>query len=214
MEGLRLGVVDDHPPILRGVIDGLRDLLDPVLCAVTAATVPELLASGEDVSMVLLDIHLNDDSDPAENVEILVSRGWPVLLYTQEHRASVVSRCFRAGASGLVNKHEDLAVLAGAIRRVAAGEPHFSPQWAASLADDTSWRVPDLTSREAEALRYYATGLPLKSVARRMNIAQDTAKEYLIRTRRKYAQAGRPAATKTELYIRAVEDGHVPGPAG
>jgi hypothetical protein len=45
---------------------------------------------------------------------------------------------------------------------------------------------------------------------RRMDISEETAKQYVGRVRDKYARAGRAAATKTELYYRAVEDGHLP----
>jgi len=58
----------------------------------------------------------------------------------------------------------------------------------------------------------YASGLPMKSVARRMGISPETVKDYLMRVRRRYEEVGRPAATKTELYFRAVEDGLVDPP--
>jgi DNA-binding CsgD family transcriptional regulator len=52
----------------------------------------------------------------------------------------------------------------------------------------------------------------LKSVARKLAISEDTAKQYLGRVREKYANAGRAAPTKMELYYRAVEDGYLPPP--
>ena len=58
----------------------------------------------------------------------------------------------------------------------------------------------------------YATGLPLKSVARRLGVAEETAKEYLARVKRKYLEAGRPVRTRTELYVRALEDGLIEPP--
>ncbi len=60
------------------------------------------------------------------------------------------------------------------------------------------------------ALVLYATGIPMKLVARKMTISEDTAKQYLGRVREKYSRAGRAAPTKSELYYRAVEDGHLP----
>ena len=58
----------------------------------------------------------------------------------------------------------------------------------------------------------YAAGLPLKSVAKQMHVGQETARVYLLRVRAKYETLGRPAATKTDLYIRAIEDGFLPSP--
>ena len=67
-------------------------------------------------------------------------------------------------------------------------------------------------SRKDERSQLYATGMPLKSVARKMAISEETAKQYLGRVREKYANAGRAAPTKMELYYRAVEDGYLPPP--
>jgi len=61
-------------------------------------------------------------------------------------------------------------------------------------------------------LRLYATGLPIKSVARRLGIGGETAKQYVRRVREKYAQANRAAPTKVDLYHRAVDDGQLPSP--
>jgi DNA-binding CsgD family transcriptional regulator len=73
-------------------------------------------------------------------------------------------------------------------------------------------RASALSQQERRALQLYATGMPLKSVARKMTISDETVKQYLGRVREKYARAGRAAPTKLELYHRAVEDGHIPPP--
>lgn len=209
---LRVGLVDDHPPILRGVLVGLAEHYSGPLAPVAASTVAELLATATELDVVLLDVQLGDGSLPEENVRQVLARGWPVLLYTQETNRAVVARCFKAGAAGIVGKHEDMSTLADAIGVLLSGEPYLNGEWAAAIEDDPTWQAPELTQREAEALRLYAMGLTMKSVARRMGVAADTAKEYLLRTRRKYAAVGRPAVTKTDLYIRAVEDGLLPRP--
>ncbi|MGH3184774.1 MAG: LuxR C-terminal-related transcriptional regulator [Streptosporangiaceae bacterium] len=70
--------------------------------------------------------------------------------------------------------------------------------------------APALSPQETRALQLYATGMPIKSAARKMTISDDTAKQYRGRVREKYARAGRAAPTKLDLYYRAVEDGHLP----
>jgi DNA-binding CsgD family transcriptional regulator len=72
--------------------------------------------------------------------------------------------------------------------------------------------VPNLSIQELSALRLYASGMKLDSVARRMNVSPATAKEYLDRVRAKYQQVGRPARTRTELYAAASRDGLLPSP--
>lgn len=179
-----------------------------------ALTVSELLAFPGELDVVLLDVRLNDHSGPEDNVRRLTERGWSVLLYTQEPRPAVLARCLRAGARGIVGKHESWEVLADAVRVAAADEDFMNPDWAAAVEALTFHHGSGLSPREAEVIALYATGLPLKSVSRRLGIAEETAKEHLRRARRKYASAGRSADTKTALYLRALEDGYLEVPHG
>ncbi len=210
---LRVGVVDDHPLMSAGVAAELAGQLDLNVICSSAVTVDELMAGDRCLDVVLLDVRLDDESEPEANVARLTEHGWKVLLYTQERRPAVLGRCFLAGALGMVDKHDDPSVLAKAVQVAAGGEPFLSADWAAAVSAITDGRVPELAPREAEVLKLYAAGLPMKSVARRVGIAEETAKEYLSRVREKYLRAGRPAPTKTDLYVRAVEDGLLPNPA-
>jgi len=208
--GLTVALVDDHPAILRAVISEIMAAF-PMSEVCQSKHVDDVLATPGPYDLVVLDVQLGDDSDPATNVRRVSERGWPVLLYTQETNARVVARCFRAGASGIVGKSQDLADLLEAVRLIVSGQPYLSGDWASALSSDAA-AIPSLAPREAEALRMYASGLPMKSVARRMGISPETVKDYLMRVRRRYEEVGRPAATKTELYFRAVEDGLVDPP--
>lgn len=209
--GPRVALVDDHPAILSAVMGELTAAFH-VAEVFRARHVDEVVATPGPYEVVILDVQLADDSDPADNVRRITERGWPVLLYTQETNARMVARCFRAGASGIVGKSQDLADLLEAVALITDGQPYLSGDWAAALSSDAV-AIPSLAPREAEALRLYASGLPMKSVARRMGISSETVKDYLMRVRRRYDEVGRPAATKTELYVRAVEDGLVEPPA-
>lgn len=210
MSPLRLVVIDDHPAILLGVAAALSDAfeeahIEPCSSAASAAAHPE----GFDVAV--LDPVLSDGSVAADNVGLLRARGYGVVIYAQDKRRSVVAACFEAGASGIVSKSDRFEMLVEAVRRALDGETYLTEEWSAALQAEAD-TIPHLTPRESDALSLYSTGLPLKSVARRMNVAEQTAREYLLRARRKYSQVGRPADTRTDLYIRAVEDGRLPGP--
>jgi two-component system, NarL family, nitrate/nitrite response regulator NarL len=121
-----------------------------------------------------------------------------------------VRAAMRAGALGYVLKNEETSRVRQAIKEVAAGKDWISPRLAYIFATDEDPDQPILSAQEKRALGLYATGMPMKSVARRMGIGEDTAKQYVGRVREKYAKAGRAAPTKLELYHRAVEDGHLP----
>jgi DNA-binding NarL/FixJ family response regulator len=105
---------------------------------------------------------------------------------------------------GFVPKREPPQVLAEGIRVVLQGEMYMTPDLAAVLVAAVD--RPDLSPQELTALRLYASGLKLDAVARRMGISPSTAREYLQRVRRKYAQVGREVRTKTDLYAAAVRD--------
>jgi DNA-binding NarL/FixJ family response regulator len=63
-------------------------------------------------------------------------------------------------------------------------------------------------------MAYAAGNELLPTVARRLGVDEETVKTHLRRIRRKYADVGRPAPTRRDLYVRAVEDGLLPPPVG
>jgi DNA-binding NarL/FixJ family response regulator len=121
----------------------------------------------------------------------------------------LVRQALAAGALGYVPKHDPPHVLVQGLRTVARGEPFLTPEISAALAESDD-DVPALSPQELRALRMYASGLKVDSVARRLGVSPATVREYLDRVKRKYEQVGRPARTKAELWHVAAEDGHVP----
>jgi hypothetical protein len=61
---------------------------------------------------------------------------------------------------------------------------------------------------------YVSTSDLLPTVARQLAMDPETLKTHLRRIRAKYTAVGRPAPTRRDLFVRAVEDGLVPPPAG
>lgn len=208
---IRLASVDDHWAISAGVHASLAPFVPLTPHYVQATSVAELLEHEGPFDVVLLDVRLGDHVPPEENVRRIVARDWNVLLFTQDPRPTVLSRCLRAGALGIVGKHETPQVLAAAVACVAAGEDYLNADWAAAVSAASAETDPGLSPREVEVVTLFATGLLMGSVARRLGIAEETVKTHLQRARRKYDAVGRPAGTQTEIYLRAVEDGHLEG---
>jgi DNA-binding NarL/FixJ family response regulator len=74
---------------------------------------------------------------------------------------------------------------------------------------------PVLSARQREVLAAYAaTSDLLPTVARALGVDEETVKTHLRRIRAKYAALGRPAPTRRDLYVRAVEDGLLSPPSG
>jgi DNA-binding CsgD family transcriptional regulator len=75
-------------------------------------------------------------------------------------------------------------------------------------------RRPRLAPRQRQVLIAYVAGSELlPTVARELGMDRETLKTHLRRIRTKYAEVGRPAPTRRDLYVRAVEDGLVPPPS-
>ena len=94
-------------------------------------------------------------------------------------------------------------------RAIADGKPVITKELAAAIDGDVEFSRAALSPRERETLRLYASGFAQVQVARRMGIKQSAVKTNIDRIREKYARIGRPAPTKIDLRIRAIEDGLV-----
>lgn len=208
-----IAAVDDHPIILDSVAEWVMADESDIRVVATAATVDVLLAGpGRHADVVLLDLVLGDGTTVEDNVAAILAAGPAVLVLSASDRPLAVRAAMHAGARGYALKNEQADQIRSAIREVAAGRDWISPRLAYILATDDAADRPTLSHQERRALQLYATGLPMKSVARKMAIGEETVKQYLGRVREKYALAGRAAPTKLQLYYRAVEDGHLPPP--
>lgn len=113
----------------------------------------------------------------------------------------------RSGALGLVRKSADPTTLLGAVRRAVRGETVFTTDWAAAIDADAQLADAQLSQREQAVLSMYAAGESAPAVATALGISRDTVADYVKSIRRKYSDVGRPAASRIDLYRRAVEDG-------
>jgi two-component system, NarL family, nitrate/nitrite response regulator NarL len=206
-----IAAVDDHPIILESVAGWVRAGQGDIRVVATAATVDALLGGpGRRAHVVLLDLDLGDGTTAEGNVAAIRAAGPEVLVLSASDRPPVVRAAIAAGARGYALKNEQADQIRSAIKEVAAGRDWISPRLAYIFATDDTAGRPTLSNQETRALQLYATGLPMKSVAKKMTISEETVKQYLGRVRQKYTIAGRAAPTKLELYHRAVEDGHLP----
>jgi DNA-binding NarL/FixJ family response regulator len=208
-----IAAVDDHPMVLDSVERWIVADESDIRVVATATTVDALLAGpGRYADVVLLDLDLGNGTTVEGNVTAILAAGPAVLVLSASDRPFAVRAAMHAGAHGYALKSEQADQIRSAIRDIAAGGDWISPRLAYILATDDAADRPALSNQEMRVLQLYATGLPMKSVAMRMAISEETGKQYLGRVREKYARAGRAAPTKLELYYRAVEDGHIPPP--
>jgi DNA-binding NarL/FixJ family response regulator len=207
----RVALIDDHESVRLGLEAACaRD--GEQIVVFSGSTVASYLdwrrASGEPpADVVVLDLTLGDGTTVTENVASIVADGASVVIHSVADRPAAVREALVAGAAGVVSKSSALDDVLDAIRTVAQGEALNNVEWASAVDGDREFADAQLSTREREVLRLYATGLPLKAVAERLGVAYSTAKENISRVRVKYVSVGRTASTKVDLMRRAMEDG-------
>ena len=211
MEKVRVAIVDDHEAVRLGFA-GSCDKFNFDLVG-SAGTVDDLLAhiEGRDCEVVVTDLSLDDGSLVASNVERLVDAGPAVLIFSIADKPNLMRSALRAGAIAIVPKSQPMADLAEAIRLAAKGAIINNSETSATIDADKLFKDANLSAREREVLSLYASGMSLKQVAFQLQIKQSSAKEHIDRVRVKYAKLGREAATKVDLFKRALEDGILSG---
>lgn len=207
----QIGVVEDHSAVVLGLKAMLAEQ-PTVEVAATAPTVTDLLNQQIPLDFVLLDLRLADGSSPTANVDALRAAGLEVLVFTGAENPYLVRLAARAGVLGVIRKSAPTEQVVDAIAAAAAGHPVATTEWAAAIDGDPDLDDVGLSPRQQDVLTLYASGEKADRVARMTGLTPNTVNDYLERIRIKYANAGRPARTKTDLYKRAVEDGWLPMP--
>jgi two-component system, NarL family, response regulator DesR len=121
-----------------------------------------------------------------------------VVILTTFGRAGYLRRAMEAGAAGFVVKDAPAEVLAGAIRRVIAGERVVDPQLAATtLALGES----PLTARERDVLTVSRNGATVAEIAAKLCLSEGTVRNYL-------STAIAKTSTRNRLEALRVADEH------
>lgn len=211
---VKVVILDDHALFHSGLAAWLATHDETIEVVYSGEDVQAALDVAEQADVVLLDLDLGPEAPPLTAlVDHFRSADCRVLIVSALGSPRVVRQGLAAGALGYMSKREAPSALLTAIRTVASGEGFLTPEMAAIMAEAPE-DVPNLSIQELTALRLYASGLKLDSVARRMNVSPATAKEYLDRVRAKYAVAHRSVRSKSEMHRAAIEDGFLPADPG
>jgi DNA-binding NarL/FixJ family response regulator len=173
-------VLDDRPLVALGLQAALADVPDAA-GVVVVGQVPE----------------------PLEAVAAAVARGQHVVVVLDDvDRPGLAARALDAGARGVALGGGTVAELVHVVRCAVRGRVAVAAAVAERLEELRRLRSV-FTARELEVLALYTTGLPAKSVARRMGVGLETVKTYVKRLRAKAAPLGIPTTTRLELVALA-----------
>lgn len=211
---LTVAFIDDHESVRLGLAAACEST-GRLKVVFSGSSVAEYLRWRTETNQnaadaVVLDLSLGDGSAVCENVTTLIAGRSAVIIHSVADRVELVREALAAGALGVISKASRTQEVVAAVETVARGETLTNVELASAIEGDSAFADAQLSAREREALRLYAAGLPLRSVAEQLGIAFSTAKENIHRVRAKYAEVGRDAPTKVDLMRRAIEDGLIP----
>ncbi len=111
-----------------------------------------------------------------------------VVIVTTFGRAGYLRRALDAGVRGYLLKDGPSAVLAEAVRKVAAGGKAIAPELAEAVWD----AAPDpLTDRERAVLRLAEAGQPNKAIGEALGLSPGTVRNYLSEAAQKLGAGNR-----------------------
>ncbi len=203
-------LLEDHPLYREGLKNFIREEFPQVKFQYEGADVHEARTACEigPISIAVVDLHLGEGRTPSEIVSLFTARKVPVLVISALSNYESVKSAFSMGAKGFVSKDSAVEEIKKAIKAIATGQEWVSPVLSQSISF-TSKISDELSAQERKALVLYASGLKLDAVARRMNVAPSTVKQYIERAKLKYRMAGKPIRTKTDMYRTLRDEGLV-----
>ncbi len=205
---IRIIIADDHKVVRRGLRTFLE--LDPEMVVVgEAADGAEAVRLAQQLQpdIVLMDL-LMPVMDGIEATGT-IRRELPeteVLALTSVLEDAAVVGAVRAGAIGYLLKDTEADALCRAIRAAKEGQVQLTPQAAARLMQVISGpeSPQPLTAREVDVLRLLARGQTNKQIARKLQIAEKTAKVHVSNILGKLGVQSRTHAALYAIHIGLV----------
>jgi two-component system nitrate/nitrite response regulator NarL len=170
---------------------------DPQLTALAALpSDPELIRTAATHSIEVAVIGCCLEEQPLRGLEVLrnlraAHPGVHSVMLLDSSRRELVLEAFRAGAKGVLGRHESIQTLAQCVRQVHGGQAWAGAQEMAyaleALASTPNVRAVSanglnlLSRRELDVVRSLAEGLTNREIAARLGLSQHTIKNYLFR---------------------------------
>ena len=182
---IKVVLCDDHAMVRRGIREALNEAVDIQVIAEASnyTEVREVLRTTT-CDVLVLDLNLpgrgglevlSSMRESGSTVRVLI-----VSMFAEDQYAI---RCLRAGADGYLNKGGNPADLVPAVRALAAGRKHVSPEVAEMLVGNLSSPGggalhASLSERELQTLIKIASGKQLSAIAEELMLSPKTVSVY------------------------------------
>jgi DNA-binding NarL/FixJ family response regulator len=198
---LRVLVVDEHPVVRQGV----RALLERGLegAEVTDAASLQLALDGMGTDQP--DVTIVDPWRAGGDVESVLTTlqakfGSPVVVFTADGGARLLSDALKAGVKGYVRKDSPGEDLVRAIQAAREGDFYVDPALSSTIVLDDGDKT--LSERQREILQMLADGMQTEAVAIKLGLSTETVRTH---TKRILAKLG--ADTRTQAVAIGIRTG-------
>lgn len=199
----RVLLVDDHPMIGAALEMLLRESNYEMLGRARTAAEAAKLLSKLKPDLLLLDVHLPDESgiDVLRGLSRARSRPAVILLTAGMDEAQLLAAA-DLDPEGMVLKTSDPGLLTECMDAVVAGKRWVDPEIVqrTRLAQERAASAPPLTRRERELIELVRQGMRNRDIASELGVTEGTVKVYLHAIFDKFQVENR-----TELALRASE---------
>jgi len=219
-EPIRVFVADANPMACQLMVRVLQQSCQPIKVVGSATESVEILkgldANPSDVAIISAD--LRDGPITGFRVVRQARATYPhtrfIVLVDSPERALVVEG-FRAGADGVFSRDEPFEMLCKCIRMVSGGQIWVRSDQQRFIIEALATGEPQpikgaygthlLTKREEELVQLVAEGLTNRDIARQLNLAEHTVRNYLFRIFNKLGTSNR---LELALYVIKQRDAH------
>ncbi|MDQ1663352.1 MAG: hypothetical protein QOJ68_3332 [Blastococcus sp.] len=183
---MRVLLVDDHAVVRHGLSDLLTGAGVEVVGSLDDGSLAEAAVRALEPDLVLMDLSMPGmDGIEATRAVLTARPDTLVVILTSFAEHARLHAALEAGAVGYLLKDAEPEDILRALRDAAAGGVPLSPRAAAALLPgnrpSSNATLTSLTPRERDVLALVATGLPNRSIARRLGISEKTVKAHLTR---------------------------------
>ena len=209
---VRVFLIDDHEIVLHGLREfiGSQEGFVVAGSATTAAAALGALSS-HPADVALIDVRLPDMDGISLCREILAEHPEiRCLMLSSFGSEEATLEAVVAGASGYLLKDTPLDDVIETIREVAEGKTHLDPMLTGRALErlrhpEAVHRAADLTAQERRVLDLLSEGLSNKEISERLNLAQQTVKNYVSSVLAKLGMRRVEAAVYTSTHRRSQE---------
>jgi len=194
-------IIDEHPVIRQGVVA----LLESTWEGAKVTDAENLEAALESASGTPPEVVIVDPWRAGADIGELVKRlskslGAPIVIFTADGGARLLSEALKAGVKGYVRKDSPPTDLIRAIEAARAGEFYVDPGLSSTIVLEEGDRT--LSSRQREILQMLADGMATDAVAKDLGLSTET-----VRTHTKRILAKLEASTRTQAVAIGIRYG-------